>query len=329
MEMKTPEQVIAWIRDAGSVAVCCHLNPDGDAIGSALAMRLALIRAGKRVSVFCKDKVPDNLMMLPDSGTVRRPVFSSGEQWDLLLLVDVSDGRRVGFLDEIRPRCGRTAQIDHHGTNPLFCEANWVEEGPATALLIYRLLKLLEIPLDREIASCLYAGVSTDTGNFSFPNVTPEVFAMARDLMENDLPLAKLSTVLFREKPMAQAKLTGRALESMVSAADGRITVMRLTRADFEACGALEEHADTIVNQGLDIAGVKMAALLRETEDGKVKCSLRAKDGLRVDTLAAFFGGGGHGQASGATLDGPLDKAFAKMSAAMEQSLSEQLKTGE
>lgn len=327
MELKTPEQVISGIRGAASVAICSHVNPDGDTIGSALAMRLALIGEGKRVSVFCRDKVPDNLMILPGAETVRKPVFDADEQWDLLLALDVSDEKRIGFA--IRSRCERTAQIDHHGTNPLFCEANWVEEGPATALLIYRLLKMMEIPLNREIAACLYAGVSTDTGNFSFANTTPETFDMARDLLNHDLPLTRLSTVLFREKPMAQAKLMGWALVNMTSTADGQITLMRLTLKDFADCGALEEHADTIVNQGLDITGVKMAALLRESGNGKVKCSLRAKEGFRVDTLAMSFGGGGHGQAAGATIDGPLDHACALIAEGMTKILSEQMKASE
>lgn len=326
--MKTgPELLAQRLKDAGKIALCCHFNPDGDTLGSALALRLALLKLGKQVDVFERDKVPDNMTILPGHESVRTPEsIREDERWDLLVPVDCSTDDRTSGWERLKERGAYSFQADHHGTNPCFCEGNWVEEGPATALLIRKLMKQLDITPDREMAICLYVGLSTDTGNFSFDNVTPEVFQVMEELMEQDLPLATLSTVLFRERPLAQAKLIGRALNSLETICDGRATVMMLTLKDFESCGALEEHADTVVNQGLDLVGVKMAALLRETPEGNVKVSLRARDDIRVDDLAREFGGGGHSRAAGIKMQHvSLTEAREKLTAAMESHLLKQM----
>ena len=134
-----------------------------------------------------------------------------------------------------------------------------------------------------------------------------ECFRVMAELMGIGLPLARLNRILFRVKPREQMKLLGRALESMRFEGNGKIAVMKLTRKDFDDCGALSEHADTVVNYGLDTVGTEMALLAREGEDGKIKFSLRAKEPQRIDDVAQKFGGGGHPQASGITMEGKLD----------------------
>ena len=187
-------------------------------------------------------------------------------------------------------------------------EVNSVDgDAPAAAVLIREQLKVLNVDLTPEIAVCLYTGISTDTGNFAFASTNAECFTIMSELMGQELPLAQLNLVLFRERPMAQVKLIGRALASLKYYEDGRIAVMKLTRKDFEDCGALSEHADTVVNYGLDTVGTEMSLLAREAADGKIKFSLRAKEPQRIDDVAQKFGGGGHPQASGITMEGKLD----------------------
>ena len=191
-------------------------------------------------------------------------------------------------------------------------------EAPANCILIRELMDTLGVPMTKDIAVCLYTGISTDTGNFAFNSTNAETFRVMGELMEHDLPLAKLNRILFRVKSREQMKLLGKALESMTFRGKGKIAVMKLTLADFKACGALSEHADTIVNYGLDTAGTEMALLARETEDEQVKFSLRTKEPLTVDDIAAQFGGGGHPQASGITMGGAPDDCIETVLKAME-----------
>ena len=319
--MRNPEGVAGALRAARSVCICGHVNPDGDTIGSALAMRLALQKMGKHARVFLQDKVPDNLMFLSGAAEIAHPRENS-ERYDLFLSVDVSDERRLGECLGLRSCCACSAQIDHHGTNPGYAEINSVDgQASATCTMIREQLRALDVPLTREIAECLYVGISTDTGNFSFDCTDPEAFRVMGDLLEAGLPLARLSTSLFREKSKPQLRLLGRAIEKMVYVAQDRIAVMKLTKQDFEDCGALSEHADTLVNYALDTVGTRMAVLARESDDGRIKFSLRARDPLTVDDVAAELGGGGHPRAAGISMEGNLEAATRQVVQAMMKRL--------
>ena len=318
---RNPEKIAELIREAQTIAVVSHVNPDGDTIGSATAMRLILLSMGKDVTLFCDGKVPDMLAFVPGQELFRMPDGGEGP-FDLMLAVDVSDDKRLGACTSLIAKSKRTAQIDHHPTNPLYMEVNSVDgEAPATCMLIHEQMKVLGVPLTRDIAICLYTGISTDTGNFAFGSTNAEAFRIMSELMEHDLPLSKLNRILFRVKSREQTKLLGKALESLTFRGNGKIAVMKLTLADFEACNALSEHADTIVNYGLDTKKTEMALLARETEEGQIKFSLRAKEPCRVDDIAEQFGGGGHPQASGITMDGTLEEATEQVLRAMEEKL--------
>ena len=322
--MRNSEGIARAIQSAGTVAVCCHINPDGDTIGSALAMRLALISLGKEVQVFCQDKVPDSLLFLPGAKEIRMPDRTDCS-FDLMLSVDASAPDRLGSCWEIIfPVSVHTAQMDHHGTNPLFMEVNSVDgSAAATCTMILEQMRAMKVALTREMAECLYTGISTDTGNFSFNCTDAESFRAMSDLMEAGLPLADLSFLLFRQRSRAQLLLLGKAIASLRFEASGELAVMKLTRADFEACGAKSEHADTIVNYGLETIGTKMALLAREDDSGRIKCSLRAVPPLCVDGLANRLGGGGHPQAAGISMDGILDVCAARVAEEMVRALEE------
>ena len=305
---RNPEEISRLIREADKIAVCSHVNPDGDTLGCAAAMRLALVRLGKKVSLFCDGKIPDQLKFLPGICEMSIPTGEEGP-FDLMISVDVSDPRRLGSCSELIQRSTHTAQIDHHPTNPLYMEENSVDgDAPASCILIREQIASLGVEIDGDIAVCLYTGISTDTGNFAFASTNAECFEIMSELMGKQLPLAKLNRILFRERAKPQVLLMGRALNSLKYYENGQIAVMKLTMHDFEECGALSEHADTLVNFGLDTVGTRMAMLARESEDGSIKFSLRAKEPDSVSDIAQQFGGGGHPQASGITMYGKLDE---------------------
>lgn len=318
---RNPEDIARCIREAQRIAVVSHINPDGDTLGSATAMRLILQAIGKEVTLFCDGKIPDQMKFLPGAEQFRVPDGNEGP-FDLMLAVDVSSEDRLGACQALIRKSRHTAQIDHHDTNPLYAEVNSVDgKASATCALIREQMAALSVPLTTDIAICLYTGISTDTGNFAFALTNAEAFRIMSELMEHGLPLADLNRILFRVKPREQARLIGRALESLRFRGNGKIAVMKLTLADFRECGALSEHADTVVNYGLDTVGTEMALLAREAGDGKIKISLRAREPARVDEAAKRFGGGGHAQASGISMTGTLDGCMEEVLKALEEKL--------
>lgn len=316
---RNPEEIARVLRNAETIAICSHVNPDGDTLGAAAAMKIALNKLGKTVSLFCDGKVPDQLSFLPGIDEMQEPGENTGV-FDLMLSVDVSDEKRLGACINLKEKSKHTAQIDHHPTNPLFMEVNSVDgECPATCLLIREQIAALGIEPDRDIAICLYTGISTDTGNFAYDSTNEACFTLMSELMSLDLPLAELNRILFRDRAKPQVMLISKALDSLRYYEQDRIAVMKLTKEDFLTCGALNEHADTLVNFGLDTVGTCMAMLAREDVNapGIIKFSLRAKEPLVINDVAQSFGGGGHPQAAGISMYGNLDEKISEVLEAM------------
>lgn len=321
--MRTPDGVAAMIRAAQHIALCSHVHPDGDTLGSALALAHAVRRMGKSADVFCDDSVPHVLQMLPGSEDVRTP-DQAAAHYDLLIAIDVADVKRMGMCADLIQRADAVAQIDHHGTNPGYAQENDIDpNASATALLVREVIEALGVPLNRDIAMCLYAAVTTDTGNLSFSNTTKEAFLVMGELIGCNMPMSEMNRVLFRQRTPAQAGLLGCVLDSIEYFDNGRITLTTVTQADMRRCGALGEDAEGVVNFGLDITGVCMTAFLRELEDGGVKVSLRAVAPYTVDGVAQQFGGGGHTQAAGCTLYAPLAEAGRQIVSAMRNAMQQ------
>ena len=321
--MRPLEAVMEAIRAAKKIALVCHVSPDGDTVGSALAMRLGLMEMDKQVTLFCQDKIPDVLSFLPGADGFCMPEAAE-ECFDLLLCLDVSDEKRMGRCSTLLAKAAHTAQVDHHGTNTNYCEANCVDgSAPANCLIIYELLKRLGCTVTADAALCLAVGLSTDTGHLVYNSTTPEAYRVMGELVEAGAPIAEAYRRLYRERPPRQVALLAKALESLAFHDDGRITSIMLTAQDFADCGALPEDAEIIVNYGLDVLGVRMCVFAREQADGSVKLSLRAVAPYRVSGVAQHFGGGGHAQAAGATVQLPLEEAINQVVARMKEELEQ------
>ena len=319
--MRPLDGVIEAIRQAESIALVCHVSPDGDTVGSALALRLGLLEMGKDVALYCQDKIPDVLRFLPGAEGFRMPEEAQARV-DLLLCLDVSDEKRMGRCHVLMGMADATAQVDHHGTNTNYCQSNCVDGGaPANCLIIYELLQRLGCTITADVALCLAVGLSTDTGHLVYNSTTPEAYRVMGELVEVGAPIAEAYRKLYRERPPRQVALLAKALESLTFHEGGCITSIRLTRKDFADCGALSEDAEIIVNYGLDVLGVRMCVFAREQAEGSVKLSLRAVAPYRVSGVAQSFGGGGHAQAAGASVQLPLDEAVAQVVARMKEEL--------
>ena len=303
-----PHEMLSALNNANSILLCCHISPDGDAIGSLLAMGLTLRQMGKQVTMACGDPVPRQFAFLPCVREIVNADALSGKRFDLAFAVDTATLERIGACAEAYLQAPVTMQLDHHGDNPGYAQYNVVDgKAAAAGCVVRRLMKALNVPLNKEFAACLYCAISTDTGNFVQPNTTAEAFAILAELMEAGLNLdeAARQLHLLREEP--SARLLGCALKSLKVFGNGKCASMRITAQDYRDCCALPEHNTAIVNYALNVVGVEAAFLAEERESGEVKASLRSLPGLDVNQIARKYGGGGHKQASGLRYTGELD----------------------
>lgn len=315
------DDMLSAILSAGSVLLFGHVNPDGDTLGSVLAMKLRLERMGKRVQAMVDGFVPSRLAFLPGAASVL-DAAAAPEAFDLALAVDVASMDRLGRCEELFASAANTAAIDHHGTNPAYARINMIDGGaPAAAVLVYRLFERMGMRLTQEEAICLYTALSTDTGNFIYDSTNAESFEMMNRMMEAGLPLPEYSRRLFRQKEVPFVRLLGEVLPSLRIFADGKVAGLRLTLEQMQRAGADGGHTDGVVDYAIDLEGVGMAYFAREIEGGRVKVSLRALEPYAVDKIAAQFGGGGHRLAAGLTLTMPMEEVISTIEAALEAAL--------
>lgn len=315
------DEVLSAVLWADSVLLFCHVSPDGDTLGCALALQLRLSRMGKSAWVMLDGAVPENLTFLPGADSVLKP-GDPVPACALALCVDVSSRDRLGACEPVFASFEHTALVDHHGTNEGFAALNCIDEdAPATAVVVFRLFQRMNLPMNRKEAVCLYTALATDTGNFIYESTNAESFAMMSALMEAGLPLAQYSRLLFRQKEEPFVRLLGEVLPGLRLTHEGKIAGLCSTQAQMKRAGANGGHNDGVVDYAIDIKGVCLAYYAREQEDGRTKVSLRALEPYAVDEIAARFGGGGHKLAAGLTLDMPLDQARQVIEAALETAL--------
>jgi phosphoesterase RecJ-like protein len=315
------EEAVAAIRGAANVLLACHVNPDGDTLGSMIALGLALEQAGKDVTLVSSDGVPQILAFLPTTGRVL--VTTERRDFDLAIVLDAGEISRVGKNQAAVHATPHVMDIDHHVTAGAFGDVRLLDAGAAaTGEIVYDLLLALGAEITQPIAECLLCALLTDTGSFRFMNVTPRTMALAGEFIGRGASPNRIAENVFENKPFAAQKLLGRALESLQRTADGRIVWAHVTKEDFTEFGATDEVTEGIINAVRAVQGTEVALLFREMPNGKLRVSLRARAPYDVATVAARFGGGGHRLASGCTMEGPLGAAEATLVLAVEEEMA-------
>jgi bifunctional oligoribonuclease and PAP phosphatase NrnA len=300
-------QAAAAIRAGQEIVVACHVNPDGDAIGSLCALGVACERLGKRVAMVSPDGVPELYRFIP--GWERVTTAAAG-RFDVGIGVDADGSDRLGTAEAVVLAAGVVIDIDHHvGPDSFGSVRLIVPQAAATGELVYELIRELGVDIDVAIAEALMAAIVTDTGSFRYPSVTAETLRITADLVERGAHPQAVWERVYGQRPLTTTHLLGRALVATRRTADGRLVWATLSRSDFERAGAEEDETEGIINEIRAVEGAGVAILLREQVDGQVRISFRSKDGTDVSALAEQFGGGGHRAAAGATLPGPLPAA--------------------
>jgi phosphoesterase RecJ-like protein len=294
-----------------------HARPDGDAVGSALACAQILRSLGKDADVVLSDGVPYIYRPLPYADQVVQGNLVNGH-YEAAIILECDSLARTR-LEGLESKF--VINIDHHYSGKPFGHINWIDpEACATAEMIYRLGRAAGVQITKEIATCLYTAVMTDTGSFRFAGTTARTFALAGELVRCGADPVQCAQNVYFANPTSKMRLLGAALSTLHR--EGSLVWMHITRAQIDYCGAFDEDAEGLVNYAISIAGVQVAAFFRELPDKRYRVSLRSKGEVNVAEVAENFGGGGHHNASGCSLDGPLSVATERVLAQVRLQLA-------
>jgi phosphoesterase RecJ-like protein len=302
------EAILEVVRRGERFLVCSHSRPDGDAVGSMLAMGMLLEQMGKHADLVTADPIPAIYRALPGAGDIRFAIHVHGN-YDAAILLECDGLARTKLrgLEEFF-----TINIDHHLTGSDFADLNWIDrDAVSVGELVYRMVKAAGAVLTPEMATCLYATVLTDTGSFSYGSTSAATFGLAHELTLAGADPVRIAQDVYFSTSAAKLLLLGAALSNLNR--EGRLAWLWVTREDMERCGAAEGDCEGIVNYALYIAGVESAVFLRELPEDRIRLSLRSKRELDVSAIAQRLGGGGHESAAGCTLVGPLSRALGEI----------------
>jgi phosphoesterase RecJ-like protein len=294
-------QVVELIEKKDRFMITSHIRPDGDGLGSGLALYWVLRSLGKDATVILRDRVPPAYRVLPGWEGVRvQP--DVGEDYDAAFIIECSDLDRPG-LPGLRNLF--TVNIDHHATTLPFADINWIDStAAAVGEMVYNLCKALGVEVTKEIADCIYTALLTDTGSFHFSNTTERTLKIASELVRRGVKPALISQALFYSHPFSKIRLMGMVLSTIERDESGRIAWVTMDHDMLLAANASEEDADGIVNQALSVDEVEAVAFFKELSPGVYRISLRSKGKNNVAKVAELFGGGGHRNAAGCRIEG-------------------------
>jgi phosphoesterase RecJ-like protein len=318
---------IAELRRARRIVLTTHVKPDGDALGSIAALRRWLLGQGKTVEVVLPSPAPSKYAFLNPDGawkTVGRDVdFRTFPAPDLIGVLDTCTWLQLSGVEPLFDHSrAPVLVIDHHRTQDALADFLLADpDAAATAVLIHRLFVEASAVLDADIATYLFAALASDTDWFRLPSVDAEIFRLAASLVEAGAPPSLIHEKLYLNDDPSKVRLLGRAIETLRTALDGRVTLMRLTQALFRESGADVGDTENLINECMKVRGTQVGLLLIESDKDEVRVSLRAKPPIDVLSVAEHFGGGGHRRAAGARLKGSLDQVEATVLAAVAGAL--------
>jgi phosphoesterase RecJ-like protein len=300
----TLAQVAEAIRARDRFVVVSHVRPDGDAVGSQLAMTFALRRLGKQVRAVSRDPAPAPMQALPGVAGIEimERIDDAG---DAVLVMECGDLRRTGIEGLDR---GFVINIDHHPGNAMYGALNWLDlSAAACGEMAFDLVRALGVPLTPEIATHLYVAILTDTGSFRHSNITPRTFDICRQCVEAGVSAPSVARTIYDSGRLGRLKLLGSILNGMQIDRTGRIATIDVTEQQARDCGGTYEDTDDLVNMPLSVKEIVAVAFFKETGPGEWRVSLRSKGAIDVNAVAKQYGGGGHKNASGCSAHGALE----------------------
>ena len=295
------------MRENQSFAVLSHVRPDGDALGSQLALALSLKKLGKDVRVWNEEGMLEKYSFMARADLMTKPP-GVPEDVDVGIALDTAIQNRLGTALPAVRSAKLWINIDHHPSNPGYGDLVYIDPiAPATGQILFELIKDQNLPLDAEIAENLYVAISTDTGSFQYPNTTARTFEIAAELVHCGVDVGRISQLLYENYPRRRVELLRELLRTMRFELDGRVGSFSLSRRTAADLGVLPEDNEGLIDHLRAIRGVIVAVFFEELTDGKVRVSMRSKDeAVDVCAICEKFGGGGHVLAAGARIRGML-----------------------
>lgn len=317
------DEALAFMRSAESFLVVSHVQPDGDAISSTVVVGWLLQKLGKSAVLINEDELPSRLSYLYQFDSIINYKLAPPEQtYDAIIAIDCADYRRIGEVSGSFAPEAKLLNIDHHPTNNGFGAVNVIRaEAAATVEILFDLIERAGISLDLDCATAIYTGLLTDTGGFRYSNTSPRVMEIASRLLAVGVSGNELADHLLEKMTMAKLKLLQIALNRLEFTDNLEIGWVFIGKDDLRDTGAVSEDLEGIVNYALNVDGVEVGILFKETEDGAVKASLRSAGKANVAAIAQSFGGGGHVRAAGCRLEGPLSDAISHLVEAVRKAL--------
>jgi phosphoesterase RecJ-like protein len=275
-----------------------HARPDGDSIGSQLAMAYALEALGKQVRLINADPAPEHYFEFPGVNRIEIATETTAEA-DAVIVMECSELARTG----VSGFGGFIINIDHHGGNRMYGAVNWFDESAAACgEMVFDIIKALGVPLSEEIATHIYLAILTDTGSFHHSNITPRTFEICRQTVEAGVNPAIMARRVYDSNSFGKLKLIGALLDQMLLVDEGRLAIMRMDDAMLEACGCTNNDTEGIINLPLTAREIQAVVFFKTSGADGVRVSMRSKYDVDVRMVASAFGGGGHKNAAGFTV---------------------------
>lgn len=301
------DNIIKIINKSNKIGIFTHISPDGDAVGSSMALYLGLLQLSKEADVIV-DEYSKCFNFLSDIDKIKR---NSNDVYDLAIVLDCAAYNRLYDKDNCFNKAKLSVAIDHHASNTYFAKYNYVEEmSPATCKTIIKVLKRLNINITKEIGEYLMTGIITDSGGFRYKTTDDETFEFAAKMLDLGVDISDIYYRTFDVKTKQQFLLATTASSRIKFYNKNLIALTYITKADLKKVGANVGDHEGIVNIGRNIEGVEVSIFLREEEKDHYKVSFRSNDYIDVSEIATTFGGGGHAKAAGCEIFLPLDKAI-------------------
>lgn len=318
------EQIHLFLETADPILVVAHLHPDGDAISSTLAMGRLLRQQGKKVIMVNESPIPRKFSFLPGVEEIRLAANVS-ETFPYVVALDCADVERMGSCRSLIQEKATILNIDHHVTNDRYGTINIIQpQAAATAEIIFDWVEESGFPVDKQLATCIYTGLLTDTGGFRYSNTSSKVLVQAAKLVETGIPSHKIADAVLETVTMEQLQLLQTALSTLQKSENGLVAWMDLRKSDIDHFASSHEDLDGIVNYARNIYGVDVGILFHETGGGTVKVSFRSRELVDVGNLAKLFGGGGHARAAGCSICGTLQEAHDRVLSLVQSKLKQE-----
>ncbi|RME69193.1 MAG: bifunctional oligoribonuclease/PAP phosphatase NrnA [Nitrospirae bacterium] len=319
--MKVPDTLIQILKEEDRFLIASHVNPEGDAVGSALALAEALWQMGKTAKVFLKDGVPEVYEFLPDREVVETTLDKNFLEDAVFVLVDCNEPKRTGLEDQDIVT-DKTVVIDHHETRKDFGRIKWIEpESPATGMMIYYLLKALGVEFSKEIATNLYVAIAVDTGTFRYDNTTSETLRVAAELIDLGVKPGEVAQKIYESWPTNRFQLLCEMLNTLEIERNGSVSVAitTITEDMFRKTGTGVEDTDDFSNFARMLRDVDVSVMLRQDGPNKWKGSMRGKGKVNLAEVAKALGGGGHRDAAGFNVEGTLEEVKERLKEALKK----------